>query len=129
MRALRVRLCPLSGFVPKKLGRRTRRPGAIMRTFRRFPSWRWGALGHGPRYRRPVRGGAVRHALRSQQFFPSSDRPELLVDLQLPEGASTARSPSRSADSSESDPDVDHWSTYVGQGINNLPASQCSTPG
>lgn len=54
-----------------------------------------------------------------QQFFPSSDRPELLVNLQLPQNASihatrdvSARLDSLLAD----DPDVDHWSTYVGQG-------------
>ena len=29
-----------------------------------------GTLGHGPRYRRPVRGGAVRHALRSAAVLP-----------------------------------------------------------
>jgi AcrB/AcrD/AcrF family len=54
-----------------------------------------------------------------QQFFPSSDRPELLVDLQLPENASiyATRDVSARFDSLlKGDPDVDHWSTYVGQG-------------
>ena len=54
-----------------------------------------------------------------QQFFPSSDRRELLVDLQLPENASiyATRDASARLDKLLSgDPDVDHWSTYVGQG-------------
>ena len=54
-----------------------------------------------------------------QQFFPSSDRPELLVDLQLPENASIYATKDVSARVDKlltGDPDVDHWSTYVGQG-------------
>jgi len=54
-----------------------------------------------------------------QQFFPSSDRPELLVDMQLPENASTYATKDVSARVDKlltGDPDVDHWSTYVGQG-------------
>jgi len=54
-----------------------------------------------------------------QQFFPSSDRPELLVNLQLPQNASiyaTREIAARLDTLLASDPDVDHWSTYVGQG-------------
>jgi multidrug efflux pump subunit AcrB len=54
-----------------------------------------------------------------QQFFPSSDRPELLVDLQLPQNASIYATREVSGQIDEllkSDPDVDHWSTYVGRG-------------
>jgi multidrug efflux pump len=54
-----------------------------------------------------------------QQFFPSSDRPELLVDLQSPENASIYATKDISARVDKlltGDPDVDHWSTYVGQG-------------
>ena len=54
-----------------------------------------------------------------QQFFPSSDRPELLVDLQLPENASiyATRDVSGRFDALlKADPDVDHWSSYVGRG-------------
>ena len=54
-----------------------------------------------------------------QQFFPASDRPELLVDLQLPENASiyaTRDASSRLDKILKDDQDVDHWSTYVGQG-------------
>ena len=54
-----------------------------------------------------------------QQFFPSSDRPELLVDLQLPENASiyaTRDVTARLDQLLKDDQDVDHWSSYVGQG-------------
>jgi multidrug efflux pump len=54
-----------------------------------------------------------------QQFFPSSDRPELLVDLQLPDNASIYATRDLSARVDKllnGDPDVDHWSTYVGRG-------------
>jgi multidrug efflux pump subunit AcrB len=54
-----------------------------------------------------------------QQFFPASDRPELMVDLQLPENASiyaTRDASARLDQLLKDDPEVDHWSTYVGQG-------------
>ncbi len=54
-----------------------------------------------------------------QQFFPSSDRPELLVDVTLPQNASIFASEEAAArlDAAlAADPDVAHWSTYVGRG-------------
>jgi len=54
-----------------------------------------------------------------QQFFPASDRPELLVNLQLPQNASIYATRDVSARLDEllkQDQDVDHWSTYVGEG-------------
>jgi multidrug efflux pump subunit AcrB len=95
-------------------------PGPFMRVFRRFlvlaMRARWvtilitlglfGAALYGTR-------------LVPQQFFPSSDRPELLVDLQLPENASiyaTQDVAARLDKLLKGDQDVDHWSTYVGQG-------------
>lgn len=54
-----------------------------------------------------------------RQFFPSSDRLELLVDLGLPQSASihaTAATVDRMEAILGSDPDVERWSTYVGQG-------------
>ncbi len=54
-----------------------------------------------------------------RQFFPSSDRPELLVDLSLPQNASIYASESlaRQFDAAlKGDPDVEGWSTYVGSG-------------
>jgi len=54
-----------------------------------------------------------------RQFFPSSDRPELQVDLTLRQNASIFAS-QRTAERVEAllkgDPDVAHYSTYVGRG-------------
>jgi len=54
-----------------------------------------------------------------RQFFPSSDRPELMVDLGLPQNASihASESMARKFDAVlKDDPDVARWSTYVGRG-------------
>jgi len=54
-----------------------------------------------------------------RQFFPSSDRPELLVDLRLPQNASIYASDELAARLDgllKGDPDVERWSTYVGRG-------------
>ena len=54
-----------------------------------------------------------------RQFFPASDRPELVVDLALPQNASiyaTDQAASRLDALLKGDPDVARWSTYVGRG-------------
>ena len=54
-----------------------------------------------------------------EQFFPSSDRPELLVDLKLQDNASILATRDVVQQFDEivaADPDVEHFSTYVGQG-------------
>jgi len=54
-----------------------------------------------------------------QQFFPASDRPELLVDLKLSEASSiyaTEKVVAAFEELLKGDRDIDHWSTYVGQG-------------
>jgi multidrug efflux pump len=54
-----------------------------------------------------------------RQFFPSSDRPELLVDLSLPQNASIYASETvayRFDAVLKDDADVARWSTYVGRG-------------
>ncbi len=95
-------------------------PGPIMRGFRGF-------LGLAMRARwvtivaTLALFGVALYGMRfvPQQFFPSSDRPELLVDLQLPENASiyaTEDVSKRFDKLLKGDKDVDHWSTYVGQG-------------
>ncbi|HEK1771134.1 TPA: efflux RND transporter permease subunit [Pseudomonas putida] len=53
------------------------------------------------------------------QFFPSSDRPEILVDLNLPQNASieeTRKAVDRLEATFKDDPDIVSWSTYIGQG-------------
>ena len=54
-----------------------------------------------------------------RQFFPASDRPELVVDLTLPQNASIFASDQAAAKLDailKVDPDVASWSTYVGRG-------------
>jgi len=55
----------------------------------------------------------------SRQFFPASDRPELTVDMTLRQNASiyaTEAQAKRFEELLKGDPDVDHFSTYVGRG-------------
>ena len=55
----------------------------------------------------------------ARQFFPPSDRPDLLVDLSLPQNASifASEDAAKTLDGLlAGDPDVDRWSTYVGRG-------------
>lgn len=54
-----------------------------------------------------------------RQFFPASDRPELVVDLSLRQNASIAASQEtveRLEGFLKDDPDVASWSAYVGRG-------------
>ncbi|CAN0625281.1 multidrug efflux pump [Burkholderia multivorans] len=54
-----------------------------------------------------------------QQFFPNSERPELLVDLRLPEGASfdaTLREAKRLEKTLDGRPEIDHFVDFVGTG-------------
>jgi multidrug efflux pump subunit AcrB len=54
-----------------------------------------------------------------RQFFPASDRPELVVDLTLPQNASIFASEDASVKLDailKDDPDVASWSSYVGRG-------------
>ncbi len=53
------------------------------------------------------------------QFFPSSDRPEILVDLNLPQNASIAETRmvvNKLEATLKDDPDIVRWSTYIGEG-------------
>ncbi len=95
-------------------------PGPIMRHFRRYL-----ALAMRARWVTVLvtlglfAAGLYGMRFVPQQFFPASDRPELLVDLQLPENASiyaTKDVAARIDKLLKGDQDVDHWSTYVGQG-------------
>ncbi len=117
-----VLFSPLIGvwLLKKPRAAHSEEPGPILRAFRAFLelalSWRWATL--------LVTFGLCAVSVLGlrfvpQQFFPSSDRPELLVDLQLPENASiyATRDVSARVDTVlKGDPDVDHWSTYVGRG-------------
>jgi multidrug efflux pump subunit AcrB len=55
-----------------------------------------------------------------QQFFPSSDRDELVIDWNLPQNASITETNAQMArferEQLQGNGSVDHWSTYVGTG-------------
>jgi multidrug efflux pump len=65
-------------------------------------------------------GSLVGLSLVPQQFFPSSDRPELIVDWNLPQYSSIAETSRQMAQFEREmlagNPAVEHWSTYVGRG-------------
>src|SRR3546814_15943416 len=57
--------------------------------------------------------------LLEQQFFPSSDRPEVLVEISLPQGtaiAVTERTARKVEDALRREPEAHHVSTYAGAG-------------
>ena len=67
----------------------------------------------------PVRGCALGDPFVPEQFFPSSDRSELLVDLKLQDNASVLATREAAAEFDKmlaADPDVVRFSTYVRQG-------------
>ncbi|WP_018387281.1 efflux RND transporter permease subunit [Ancylobacter sp. FA202] len=116
-----VLFAPLIGIVilkaPKNAGGQ---PGRVMRLYRALLSAALGA----PWVTVAVTLGLFAAAVLAlplipRQFFPASDRPELLVDLQLPQNASifaTERAMARLDDVLRDDPDVERWSGYVGRG-------------
>lgn len=59
-------------------------------------------------------------SLVPQQFFPNSDRPELVIDWSLPQNSSIHETNRMMAkfekDMLTGNPAIDHWSTYVGRG-------------
>lgn len=95
-------------------------PGKVEQTFRRLLSGairlRWATIA--------VTLGLFVASLLAlplvpRQFFPASDRPELLVDLTLPQNASIYASEqlaTRFDAALKGNPDVERWSTYVGRG-------------
>jgi multidrug efflux pump len=117
-----VLFTPLTGvfILPERLKAHGHEPSAMAQAFMRM-------LDRVLRKRYAVIGGTVAlfiaalgaMQLVQQQFFPSSDRPELLVDLTLPQGSSLNAS-RNTVDALEkilkTDPDIAHWSFYVGSG-------------
>ena len=117
-----VLFAPLLGvaiLTPPKAARSSE-PGWVFRTYRAFLTWalraKWLTI-------------AVTLALFAaslfavrlipNQFFPASDRPELLVDMTLPQNASIFASETVARRLDEvlaDDPDVARWSTNVGRG-------------
>ena len=117
-----VLFAPLIGvkLLPKTMKRHADEPGRGTRLFTavliRAMRWRWVtiAICLGLLVASVVGAGHVQ-----QQFFPSSDRPELLVDMTLPQNSSIAETKAqmdRFEAAMKGDPDIADWSSYVGEG-------------
>jgi multidrug efflux pump len=114
---------PLIGVavLPDKVKPRVDRDsGRIMRRFRRVLvlSMRWRRVTVTATLAMFVLS-LIGFAFVSRQFFPASNRPELFVDLKLPQNASITASEAAGSKLDSllrNDPDVDRWSTYIGQG-------------
>lgn len=117
-----VIFAPLLGMLilrPPKPGT-SNEPGRLVRIYRSFLAgairWRWVTIAATVGlFALSVFG--MRFV--SQQFFPSSDRYELMVDLTLPQNASiraTDATAARLEAILAKDPDVERWSTNVGRG-------------
>ena len=116
-----VRFAPLLGvtLLPKTMKKHHDKPSRLMTVFSRVlvgaMRWRWLTIG--------VTVAMFSVSLYGmkfveQQFFPSSDRNELLVDFTLPQNAAitdTKAQMDRFEAKLAGDPDIDHWSSYVGQ--------------
>ncbi|MCK0196519.1 efflux RND transporter permease subunit [Ancylobacter sp. 6x-1] len=117
-----VLFAPLMGIMilrPPKAGASSE-PGRIMRVYRSFLSKaiaaRWITIAVTVA---AFVGSVLLIPLIPSQFFPSSDRPELLVDLSLPQNASihaTQTAVERFDAALKGDPDIERWSDYVGEG-------------
>jgi multidrug efflux pump subunit AcrB len=117
-----VLFTPLLGvtILPKAMKHKAHGPGRFGRLFghvlRAAVRWRWVTIGLTVAvFALSLYGmGFVQ-----QQFFPSSDRPELVVDWNLPQNASIAETQAqmdRFETALAGDDDIAHWSSYVGQG-------------
>ncbi len=117
-----VLFAPLLGVVllKKPPAGTTEQQGAVVRIFRRIligaMRWRWFTIAVTLAC---FVASLLAMPLVPRQFFPASDRPELVVDLTLPQNASIFAS----ADVANKldamltgDPDVASWSTYIGRG-------------
>ncbi|MBM3094711.1 AcrB/AcrD/AcrF family protein [Ensifer sp. T173] len=118
-----VLFTPLIGvtILPKTMKKHGEHKGWFARAFSRLLQfclrWRWMTIIATVLL---FSGSIVGLSMVQQQFFPSSDRPELIVDWNLPHNSSIAET-SRQMEQFEREmlagnPAVDHWSTYVGRG-------------
>lgn len=117
-----VLFSPLLGtlILPKSLPHHAERKGRLARAYDALLNWvldhRAATIGLSVAALLVALWGATR---LEEQFFPASDRPELLVSLQLPQNASlaaTAREAERLEAYLISNPSVERFSTYVGSG-------------
>ena len=118
-----VLFAPLLGvtILPAELKGKHEGPGRFTLLFRRIllvsVRWHWTTIAA-----TLVVFGLSLYGLRfvQQQFFPASDRTELVIDWNLPQNASIAETRASierfERDVLAGNADVDHWSSYIGQG-------------
>ena len=106
--------------LPKRLQAKEKGPGRIARAFDSglllAMRHRWWTIGLTIALFAASLAGMT---MVQSQFFPASDRPEILVDLNLPQNASineTRAQVDRLEASLQGDDDIARWSTYIGQG-------------
>lgn len=117
-----VLFAPLLGMwiLPDRVRHAEHAEGRVMRVYRRLLEvamrWRAATLA----LFLAAFAAAVFGATRlEEQFFPASDRPELLVNLSLPQNASRQATENRARQLEAilaKDPGVQHFTTYVGAG-------------
>jgi multidrug efflux pump len=117
-----VLFAPLVGVavLPATIPHHADRPARLIRLFRAAlvtaMRWRWVTIGATVAALALAVFGLL---FVQQQFFPSSDRPEILVDLTLPQTSSifeTRLQMDKFEAHLKGDPDIAQWSSYVGQG-------------
>lgn len=117
-----VLFSPLIGtwLLPSKLKGHSHGEGRVMRTYRQVLekslARRWFTFGVSILALAAAVFGATQ---LEEQFFPASDRPELLVSLTLPQNASRESTETRARSLEQllkNDPDVKSFTTYVGAG-------------
>lgn len=117
-----VLFSPLLGtwILPDRMKHAGHEGGRVMRAYKGALAWslthRWITLGTALAIFVASLFGATK---LEEQFFPASDRPELLVSLTLPQNASREATDKRVRELEailKSDPNVDHFTTYVGSG-------------
>ena len=118
-----VLFAPLLGvtILPEELQGHGERKGYFSRAFswllRLCLNWRWTTIALTVA---AFLASVIGMTLVQQQFFPNSDRPELIVDFNLPQNSSIAET-NRQIEQFERDklagnPAILHWSSYVGRG-------------
>ena len=117
-----VLFAPLIGvkLLPETMKQHGGRPGLVMRIFSVLllgaMRWRWVTI---VTCLALLAVAIVGMGHVQQQFFPSSDRPELLVDMTLPQNSTileTKAQMDRLEAGLGTDPDIESWSSYVGEG-------------
>jgi len=117
-----VLFAPLIGvtLLPKTMKKHDEKPGRFTTAFGAFLRacirWKWVTIG-ATVLLFALSVGGMRFV--QQQFFPSSDRKELLVDWTIPQNASIAETQAQmdrfEKTALAGNADIDHWSSYVGQ--------------